>query len=91
MNGFGRVRLQRVEKRFGDFQALDAIDLSVNPGEFFSLLGPSGSGKTTTLRIIAGLETPDNGGGNRLRSRVSLRSPARPASVLTGGVRGETH
>jgi multiple sugar transport system ATP-binding protein len=61
MNGFGRVRLQRVEKRFGDFQALDAIDLSVNPGEFFSLLGPSGSGKTTTLRIIAGLETPDSG------------------------------
>ena len=41
--------------------ALDDIDITVNKGEFFTLLGPSGCGKTTTLRCIAGLETPDSG------------------------------
>ncbi|HEY1795597.1 MAG TPA: ABC transporter ATP-binding protein [Stellaceae bacterium] len=57
----GRVVLAGIGKRFGDFAALENIDLAIEPGEFFSLLGPSGSGKTTTLRIIAGLETPDGG------------------------------
>lgn len=61
MTRSGRVALRDVGKRFGAFAALEAIDLTVEPGEFFSLLGPSGSGKTTTLRIIAGLETPDTG------------------------------
>jgi ABC-type sugar transport system ATPase subunit len=57
----GRVVLAGIGKQFGDFAALEGIDLAIEPGEFFSLLGPSGSGKTTTLRIIAGLETPDSG------------------------------
>ena len=43
------------------FTALHGIDLDIEPGEFFALLGPSGSGKTTTLRIIAGLESPNAG------------------------------
>ena len=55
------VRLEHVEKRFGDVVAVDAIDLSVRDGEFFSMLGPSGSGKTTTLRMIAGFELPTAG------------------------------
>lgn len=50
-----------MSKRFGDFVALDDIDFSIKPGEFFSLLGPSGCGKTTLLRIIAGFEFPDDG------------------------------
>lgn len=50
-----------MSKRFGDFVALDDIDFSIKPGEFFSLLGPSGCGKTTLLRIIAGFEFPDEG------------------------------
>ena len=55
------VRLVGVTKRFGDFVAVDAIDLDVRDGEFFSLLGPSGCGKTTTLRMIGGFEQPTSG------------------------------
>jgi putative spermidine/putrescine transport system ATP-binding protein len=55
------VRLEGVEKRYGDVVAVAGIDLEVRDGEFFSMLGPSGSGKTTTLRMIAGFETPSAG------------------------------
>jgi len=55
------VRLEHVEKRFGDVVAVAGIDLDVRDGEFFSMLGPSGSGKTTTLRMIAGFELPTSG------------------------------
>ena len=55
------VRLQGVTKRYGDVVAVDAIDLEVRDGEFFSLLGPSGCGKTTTLRMIGGFEAPTSG------------------------------
>ena len=57
----GRVNLKGICKKFGDFIALDHIDLDIQPVEFFALLGPSGSGKTTTLRMIAGLDTPNEG------------------------------
>jgi putative spermidine/putrescine transport system ATP-binding protein len=55
------VRLEGVEKRYGDVVAVDGVDLDVRDGEFFSMLGPSGSGKTTTLRLIAGFEQPTAG------------------------------
>jgi putative spermidine/putrescine transport system ATP-binding protein len=55
------VRLEQVEKKFGDVVAVAGIDLDVHDGEFFSMLGPSGSGKTTTLRMIAGFELPTSG------------------------------
>ncbi len=55
------LRLQSVTKRFGPVTAVDRIDLAIERGEFFALLGPSGSGKTTMLRIVAGLEQPDEG------------------------------
>ena len=55
------VRMDGVVKRFGDFTAVDGIDLDVRRGEFFSMLGPSGSGKTTCLRMIAGFERPTQG------------------------------
>ncbi len=55
------VTIDHVSKRFGDFVALDDINIKIQPGEFFSLLGPSGCGKTTLLRIIAGFESPDEG------------------------------
>jgi len=61
MSTQGRVSLRGVRKIFGKFVALDGIDLDIESVEFFALLGPSGSGKTTTLRIIAGLDTPDEG------------------------------
>jgi spermidine/putrescine transport system ATP-binding protein len=55
------VGLYGVRKTFGDFTAVDGIDVEIGRGEFFSLLGPSGCGKTTTLRMIAGFEEPDEG------------------------------
>ncbi len=55
------VRLRGVSKSFGGRKAVDAVDLEIRRGEFFSLLGPSGCGKTTLMRIIAGFETPDAG------------------------------
>ncbi|HEX5929655.1 MAG TPA: ABC transporter ATP-binding protein [Solirubrobacterales bacterium] len=55
------VELRGVSKRFGDVLAVDDLSLDLGRGEFFTLLGPSGCGKTTTLRMIAGFETPDAG------------------------------
>jgi spermidine/putrescine transport system ATP-binding protein len=57
----GEVQLRGLTKRFEDVVAVDAIDATINGGEFFSLLGPSGCGKTTTLRMIAGFERPTAG------------------------------
>jgi spermidine/putrescine transport system ATP-binding protein len=57
----GHVELRRLTKRFDDTLAVDAINATVNAGEFFSLLGPSGCGKTTTLRMVAGFERPTAG------------------------------
>jgi putative spermidine/putrescine transport system ATP-binding protein len=69
------VRLERVEKRFGDIVAVAGIDLDIADGEFFSMLGPSGSGKTTTLRMIAGFEQPTGGRILLHGEDVSTRPP----------------
>jgi spermidine/putrescine transport system ATP-binding protein len=55
------LEIRHVVKRFGAFAAVDDVSLSVDSGEFFTLLGPSGCGKTTLLRLIAGFEQPDAG------------------------------
>jgi len=55
------INIRGVHKRFGDFHALNNINLEVPTGKLVALLGPSGSGKTTLLRIISGLETADEG------------------------------
>jgi spermidine/putrescine transport system ATP-binding protein len=57
----GGLELRQLTKEFGAFKAVDALDLDVPTGSFFALLGPSGCGKTTTLRMVAGLETPTSG------------------------------
>jgi sulfate/thiosulfate transport system ATP-binding protein len=55
------IALRNVAKQFGEFAAVESINLDVPTGALMALLGPSGCGKTTLLRIIAGLETPDEG------------------------------
>src|SRR5215510_3293307 len=55
------VKLSHLTKYFGRIKAVDSLTLEVAEGEIFTLLGPSGCGKTTTLRSIAGLESPDEG------------------------------
>lgn len=55
------VTLTQIEKRYETFTAVERLDLSVQSGELVTLLGPSGCGKTTTLRMVAGLETPTHG------------------------------
>jgi spermidine/putrescine transport system ATP-binding protein len=55
------LELVEVRKEFPGFVAVESLDLKIPAGEFFALLGPSGCGKTTTLRMIAGLETPTSG------------------------------
>src|SRR5258708_9089599 len=55
------VRFEGVSKRFSDVAALERVSLDIFEREFFALLGPSGCGKTTLLRLLAGLETPDDG------------------------------
>lgn len=56
-----QLRLDNVTKKFGTHAAVDGLSLDIADGEFFVLLGPTGAGKTTTLRLIAGLEKPDDG------------------------------
>lgn len=55
------IHITNISKNFGDFRALNNINLDIGSGELMALLGPSGCGKTTLLRIIAGLESPDTG------------------------------
>ena len=56
-----KIELKNLTKRFSEVTAVDAINLSIDEGEFLTLLGPSGCGKTTTLRCISGLEKPEEG------------------------------
>jgi spermidine/putrescine transport system ATP-binding protein len=75
----GQVSLVGLTKRFGQFMAVDSIDLEIPAGGFFSLLGPSGCGKTTTLRMIAGFEEPSSGrvllDGQDMAGRPPSRRP----------------
>jgi putative spermidine/putrescine transport system ATP-binding protein len=77
------IRVSRLRKNYGGVVALDGVDLTIEPAEFFTLLGPSGSGKTTLLRLIAGFERPD-GGTIELGGRDISRVPpySRPVNTV---------
>jgi len=77
------VELHQVSKSFGAVRAVDGVSLTIARGEFFALLGPSGCGKTTTLRLLAGLETPDAGEVRLLGEVANARRPwQRPVAMV---------
>jgi ABC-2 type transport system ATP-binding protein len=55
------IEIRNLTKRYGDFTAVEGLDLAVDRGEIFGFLGPNGAGKTTTIRILAGLSLPTTG------------------------------
>ena len=69
------ISIQGVSKHFDGVYAVDEVNLTVQRGEFFSLLGPSGCGKTTLLRMLAGFEAPSQG-------EIFIDDPAEPSRAL---------
>jgi spermidine/putrescine transport system ATP-binding protein len=76
------IALESLRRRYAAGMAVDGINLTVERGEFFSLLGPSGCGKTTTLRLIAGFDPPDSG-RVRLEGRDVTNLPPQRRPVNT--------
>ncbi|QRN80565.1 MAG: ATP-binding cassette domain-containing protein, partial [Nocardiopsis sp. BM-2018] len=71
------IEVRGLDKRFGRFQALDKLDLTVRPGQVAGFLGPNGSGKSTTIRVLLGLLRADSGsvrllGGDPWKEAVTL-------------------
>lgn len=72
------LELKNVKKKYGNFPALDGLDLKIGAGELFGFVGPNGAGKTTTIKIITGLLSPDEGsvfidGVDALKDSESLK------------------
>jgi putative spermidine/putrescine transport system ATP-binding protein len=74
-NSMAYLTLSNVSKQFGDAYAVQDFNLDVEKGEFVSFLGPSGCGKTTTLRMVAGFETPTNGTITLDGADITSKSP----------------
>jgi spermidine/putrescine transport system ATP-binding protein len=74
------LEIRNVTRRFGALTAIDNVSLSIESGEFFTLLGPSGCGKTTLLRMIAGFDAPDAGSIWLDGKDLADRPPAAPGA-----------
>jgi spermidine/putrescine transport system ATP-binding protein len=80
---FDGLALRALTKHFGSFYAVRELDLDVPRGSFFALLGPSGCGKTTTLRMVAGLETPSSGAITLTGKDITYAKPyQRPVNTV---------
>jgi len=80
-----RLELAGLNKRFGDIQVLQDIDLAILPGEIHGLAGQNGSGKSTLIKILTGVYTPDSGAVLKIDGRP-MRLPVRWAEVHRAGV-----
>jgi spermidine/putrescine transport system ATP-binding protein len=78
------VIFSKVVKRFGDFVAVQRLNLEIHPGEFVAIMGPSGCGKTTTLRMLAGLEQPSEGEIRISGRRMNEVSPSERDTPMVG-------
>jgi spermidine/putrescine transport system ATP-binding protein len=77
------LKLTQLTKEYATFTAVKALDLVVPQGQFFALLGPSGCGKTTTLRMVAGLETPTSGTISLGDTEITYEKPyKRPVNTV---------
>jgi len=77
------IRIRGVSKRFGDFVAVDNVDLEIGQGELFCILGGSGCGKTTLLRMLAGFETPTSGSIEIDGADITKQAPYnRPVNMM---------
>jgi spermidine/putrescine transport system ATP-binding protein len=82
-SSYDGLALRQLTKHFGAFRAVHELDLDVPRGSFFALLGPSGCGKTTTLRMVAGLETPSSGSITLAGSDITYAKPyQRPVNTV---------
>jgi len=70
------IDCEGLTKRFGDHTAIDRLSLQVNQGEIFGLVGPDGAGKTTTIRMLCGVMTLDDGGARVAGIDVRLEPDA---------------
>ena len=75
------IQIRELIKRYGDFTAVDNIDLDVHGDEIFGILGPNGAGKTTTLEMIEGLREPD-GGSIEVKGIDAIRKPTKVKNVI---------
>ena len=82
------IEVSGVSKRFGDFVALDDVNVTLPTGQLTALLGPSGGGKSTLLRIIAGLDTADT--RQRRPSRAPTPPSCRPRSATSASCSSTT-
>ena len=78
------IRIQGLTKRFGDFVAVDNLDLEVPNGAIYGLLGPNGAGKSTTLKMMTGILLPDS--GNVYYADISMREDPEKAKAKIGFV-----